>query len=260
MGCSLVHDHSATYIVHDPILLPTYSDLKNCHKIGEGVFGEVFLHRTRQRITVLKIIPIEGAHTVNGEPQKTFVEIYAEVLITKKLSDLRHTASRDDDNDVGESVNADGDFVDGGRHLPANVTDGFVELFGVRCVRGRYPQRLVDLWEEYDENAVNGSENDHPDGFGAEQLFIVLELANAGRDIESFKFKDANESTSALKQVHSCACVCVCGSFSFVVSFHPFRCAISCVFFSAFHIVSGSTILWRMSAGLVRSVSFEVYD
>lgn len=152
-------------------------ELRHCQKIGEGVYGEVFMRRTGDRAVVLKIIPIEGALEVNGEPQKLFAEISSEIVITAQLSGLRH-----------------GD---------RNATGGFVELLRVRCVRGAYPQRLLDLWELYRDN--KGTENDHPEAFDEDQLYIVLELANAGEDLEAFRFSGAGQSLAALKQVRSLA-------------------------------------------------------
>lgn len=56
--------------------------LKNCRKIGEGVYGEVFLWRARDgRARVLKVIPIAGDIKVNGEEQKGFHEILSEIVI-----------------------------------------------------------------------------------------------------------------------------------------------------------------------------------
>lgn len=57
----------------------------NCQKIGEGVYGEVFLYSgSRDRKpSVIKIIPIEGELEVNGEPQKTFKEILSEVCVAQ---------------------------------------------------------------------------------------------------------------------------------------------------------------------------------
>lgn len=58
------------------------SVLKNCHKIGEGVYGEVFLWRDRDgRARVMKIVPIAGHVKVNGECQKDFHEIISEIVI-----------------------------------------------------------------------------------------------------------------------------------------------------------------------------------
>lgn len=56
--------------------------LQHCHKIGEGVYGEVFLCRNQIGGTsVMKIIPIEGNLIVNGDRQKKFEEILSEIVI-----------------------------------------------------------------------------------------------------------------------------------------------------------------------------------
>lgn len=56
--------------------------LKNCRKIGEGVYGEVFLWRAGDgRVRVMKIVPIAGTTKVNGERQKDFQEIISEIVI-----------------------------------------------------------------------------------------------------------------------------------------------------------------------------------
>lgn len=51
-----------------------------CRKVGEGVYGEVFLSDGPEK-SVLKVIPIEGEVVVNGEPQKKFEEILSEIVI-----------------------------------------------------------------------------------------------------------------------------------------------------------------------------------
>lgn len=56
--------------------------LQHCHKIGEGVYGEVFLLRNPKGGTsVMKIIPIEGNLIVNGDQQKKYEEILSEIII-----------------------------------------------------------------------------------------------------------------------------------------------------------------------------------
>ncbi|XP_031342083.1 uncharacterized protein LOC116169994 isoform X2 [Photinus pyralis] len=56
--------------------------LQRCRKIGEGVYGEVFLYKNSDGFgTVMKIIPIEGSQLVNDEPQKKFHEILSEIVI-----------------------------------------------------------------------------------------------------------------------------------------------------------------------------------
>ncbi|KAF5290814.1 hypothetical protein FQR65_LT11518 [Abscondita terminalis] len=140
--------------------------LQKCRKIGEGVYGEVFLYKnTEGNGTVMKIIPIEGSQLVNDEPQKKFSEILSEIVIAMELSKF----------------------------------SGFSKVKCVKCVQGRYPERLLDLWDLYDE--IHKSENDSPELFGDDQLYIILELENGGMDMESFLFKNAEEAYSLFKQI-----------------------------------------------------------
>lgn len=133
--------------------------MKDCKKIGEGVFGEVFQIDSKRGPVALKIIPIEGTERVNGEAQKSFGEILPEIIISKELSLLSE-----------ESVNR---------------TVGFVSLYSVHCVQGAYPKYLLEAWDKYDK--VTGSENDRPDLFGKEQLFMVLEFEFGGSDLENMR-------------------------------------------------------------------------
>lgn len=143
--------------------------MRKCKKIGEGVFGEVFLNES----TVLKIIPIEGDIEINGAIQKRFDEILQEVIISQEMSALRSTEQ--------------------------NFTTGFVEVANVRLVEGSYPRHLLKLWDEYDTRKE--SENERPDAFDSNQLYIVFELMNGGCDLEAHVFKSADQSFSVFKQV-----------------------------------------------------------
>ncbi|XP_065588051.1 serine/threonine-protein kinase haspin [Cyrtonyx montezumae] len=135
--------------------------MKNCTKIGEGVFGEVFQMDSERGPVALKIIPIEGTERVNGEAQKSFGEILPEIIISKELSLLSE-----------ESMNR---------------TVGFISLYSVHCVQGAYPKYLLKAWDTY--NKVTGSENDRPDLFGEKQLFMVLEFEFGGSDLENMRKK-----------------------------------------------------------------------
>lgn len=73
------------------------------------------------------------------------------------------------------------------------------QVLAVRCVYGAYPSRLLDLWELYDE--CNGSENDNPAILPVDQQYIVLELANAGQDLESYEFNSAEQAHALFLQV-----------------------------------------------------------
>eukprot|EP00062_Callorhinchus_milii_P004956 gi/632943916/ref/XP_007887217.1/ PREDICTED: serine/threonine-protein kinase haspin [Callorhinchus milii] len=138
------------------------SKFKKCDKIGEGVFGEVF--RTindNGEFMVFKIIPIEGAKYVNGEPQKKFEEILSEIIISKKLHQL---------SEEGE-----------------NHTIGFISLHNVYCVKGSYPGELLKAWDNY--NQTKTSENDRPDESKDEQLYMIFEFEFGGCDLESMNTK-----------------------------------------------------------------------
>lgn len=60
-----------------------FEELKIIQKVGEGVFGEVFLGQFNGQRRVYKVVPIEGTERVNGEKQKTFCEIFPEIAISK---------------------------------------------------------------------------------------------------------------------------------------------------------------------------------
>ncbi|KAK9303159.1 hypothetical protein QLX08_005104 [Tetragonisca angustula] len=153
----------------DYIAFSTYfsdSYLEHCRKIGEGVYGEVFLYEHEDEKSVIKIIPIEGSDYVNGEPQKKFHEILSEIVIAMELYNLRFNTRYN--------------------------TDGFVEVKNIKCIKGKYPERLIELWNIYDEE--KHSDNDCPSMFNDEQLYIVLELGHGGQDLEAFVFNTAEEA------------------------------------------------------------------
>ncbi|XP_063258810.1 serine/threonine-protein kinase haspin [Prinia subflava] len=133
--------------------------MKDCKKIGEGVFGEVFQIDSERGPVALKIIPIEGTEKINGEAQKSFGEILPEVIISKELSLLSEGS--------------------------VNRTMGFISLYSVHCVQGAYPSYLLKAWDKFHKET--GSENDRPDFFGSQQLFMVLEFEFGGRDLEHMR-------------------------------------------------------------------------
>ncbi|XP_061686772.1 uncharacterized protein haspin isoform X2 [Syngnathoides biaculeatus] len=134
--------------------------MKACVKIGEGTFGEVFSTSNPSGETVaLKVIPLEGSEKVNGEDQKTFGEVLHEIIISKELSSLK------------------------AKHQHQNQTSSFIGLNDLHCVRGRYPPEFLKAWDAFDRE--RGSENDRPDFFENDQLYIMLEFEFGGVDLES---------------------------------------------------------------------------
>lgn len=78
-------------------------------------------------------------------------------------------------------------------------TSGFVEVRSIKCIVGKYPKRLVELWNTYDDNKT--SDNDCPSMFDENQLYIALELGDGGEDLEAFVFQTAEESCALFLQV-----------------------------------------------------------
>ena len=154
-----------------------FVDLREATKIGEGTFGEAFMGAGR----VFKIIPIEGTLLVNGEVQKTADEVRAESVIANKLTQM----SREACPDTGSPT--------------ANMSPGFIRMYGMGACRGRYPDELVHQWEAWDEE--NESENDHIGAFPEDQLYIVFVFENGGRDLERFQLHNFDEVRSLLLQV-----------------------------------------------------------
>ncbi|XP_012059508.1 PREDICTED: uncharacterized protein LOC105622705 [Atta cephalotes] len=146
--------------------------LEHCHKIGEGVYGEVFLYECEGKKSVIKIIPIENKQLVNGEPQKKFNEILSEIVIAKELDNLKL-------NDTYK-------------------TNGFVEVKNISCIIGKYPEKLLELWNIYDNHKT--SDNDCPSMFDENQLYIALELSHGGEDLEAFVFQTAEEAYALFLQ------------------------------------------------------------
>ncbi|XP_063806469.1 serine/threonine-protein kinase haspin isoform X2 [Pseudophryne corroboree] len=149
--------------------------LRQCQKVGEGVYGEVFRTLRGEHHVALKVIPIEGSQKINGEHQKSFAEILPEIIISKELSLLG-----------GESENR---------------TSGFITLHSAHCVQGSYPTALLSAWDIYADE--KGTENERPDMFGSEQLFMILEFEFGGEDLEcmSSKLPSVSVSRSILHQV-----------------------------------------------------------
>ncbi|KAJ8025700.1 Serine/threonine-protein kinase haspin [Holothuria leucospilota] len=152
----------------------TSAELKQCVKVGEGAYGEVFRTlNARKEAVALKIIPVEGDFSVNDEPQKTFEEILPEIVISRELSSMQTNK--------------------------VNQTRNFIQVNRVVCVKGCYPDALLHQWDVYNER--KGSENERPDMFDEDQLFILFEFADGGKDLEELEFSRIEEAVSILQQV-----------------------------------------------------------
>lgn len=127
----------------DPVVRTIASEVK-FKKIGEASFSEVFGIGD----VVLKIIPLrderatpsEGADDVDGPLPSDANDVLKEMIVTRAMG---------------------------------SVSEGFVELLKTYIVRGRYPELLLDLWDEYLEQ--NGSESVRP-GMRLPLCICILQL------------------------------------------------------------------------------------
>ncbi|KAH8863390.1 Serine/threonine-protein kinase haspin [Schistosoma japonicum] len=140
-------------------------------KIGEGVYGEVFQSPKRN---VIKIFPVDGDDLVNGEKQMKFSEVYPEVFVSQKLSELAYKYRRN------RSVN-------------------FAQLKKATVVRGKLPEALASSWRKYENQ--RGSDNECPDFLPPEQQWMVLESEFAGEPLANMRFNNCREARSVIEQI-----------------------------------------------------------
>ena len=148
-------------------------------QVGEGAFGEVFLLPSDEDEgdnVVVKIVPVNGDVLVNGQPQMKLIDMLAEIIISTELSRLSS-----------------------GSEAP-----GFLTVLRCNLTEGRYPDTLLQKWDDYDRE--KGSENDRPDDslFGDKadtQKFVSLELKNGGQDLENITLLNAAQGWAVFQQV-----------------------------------------------------------
>lgn len=94
-------------------------NIKNIVKIGEGVFGEVYMGDVSKKKMILKVIPVDGTTHINSSPQKPIREVLGEYLIASAL----------------ETAN-----------MP-----GFCRVKNATVCKGIYAKGLRTAWDKYHE-------------------------------------------------------------------------------------------------------------
>ncbi|CAH8637526.1 unnamed protein product [Heterobilharzia americana] len=140
-------------------------------KIGEGVYGEVF---RIPKGNVVKIFPVGGEQPVNGEKQMSYGDVYPEVFVSRKLSELSYKCRR-------------------------NRSMNFVQIKKATVVQGKLPKALVASWHKYENE--RGSDNECPDFLPIEQQWMVLESEFAGEPLANIKFNNCREARSVIEQI-----------------------------------------------------------
>ncbi|KAF9443328.1 hypothetical protein P691DRAFT_713447 [Macrolepiota fuliginosa MF-IS2] len=161
----------------DPILQDTNrafgkrntGELLRFRKIGEASYSEVFGIGN----VVLKVIPLRDelrrgvGEEGEDEPAPTDArDARKEIIVTRAMGE---------------------------------VHDRFVKLLKTYVVRGKYPEVLLNLWDEYHER--KGSESVRPDMFTASQMYAIIVLPNDGLDLEAYTF--ASPSKTGWRQASS---------------------------------------------------------
>ncbi|KAF8897829.1 hypothetical protein BD779DRAFT_1492648 [Infundibulicybe gibba] len=140
-------------------------------KIGEASYSEVFGIGD----VVLKVIPLRNEAPVDS---------------SANASKFRLNSKESDEQDE-EDGPAPSDATDVRKEIivtraMGEVCDGFVKLLKTYIVRGRYPEVLLNLWDEY--HATKGSESIRPDTFNVSQAYAIIVLPNGGSDLEAYNF------------------------------------------------------------------------
>lgn len=76
--------------------------------------------------------------------------------------------------------------------------DGFVDILDVAVVKGKYPEYLLSLWDNYNEEY--GSENYRPDSYTDDQQYCVIVQSNAGTDLERYELDSWADAESVFWQ------------------------------------------------------------
>ncbi|KAF8812229.1 hypothetical protein BYT27DRAFT_7335527 [Phlegmacium glaucopus] len=133
-------------------------------KIGEASYSEVFGIGD----VVLKVIPLRdeseageslGPEEEDGPAPTDAKDVRKEIIVTRAMGE---------------------------------VYNGFVKLLKTYVVRGRYPEVLLQLWDEYNE--TKGSESVRPDTFKVSQVYAIIVLPNGGPDLEAYAFYNASRT------------------------------------------------------------------
>ncbi|KAF7301926.1 Other/Haspin protein kinase [Mycena indigotica] len=146
----------------DPLVSGHREASRGFKKIGEASYSEVYGIGQ----VVLKVIPLRDdsqrrLRQVADDTETPFAtdvkDVLKEIIVTEAMGELR---------------------------------GGFVKLLRTYIVRGRYPQQLLELWDEYNERV--GSEGIRPDTFAVSQAYAIIVLPNGGPDLEAYTFAAKN--------------------------------------------------------------------
>ncbi|KIJ56954.1 hypothetical protein M422DRAFT_218798 [Sphaerobolus stellatus SS14] len=140
-------------------------------------------------------------HELHGSPstlsfrkiaEASFSEVFAVGDIVLKVIPIRNEASTGQHQGLSEEeMPQESDAKDVLQeivvtHAMGRVCSGFIKLLRTFVVVGRYPERLLSLWDQFNDRKQ--SENMRPDVFPSTQAYVLLALPNGGPDLEAYTF------------------------------------------------------------------------
>ncbi|THV08304.1 hypothetical protein K435DRAFT_708012 [Dendrothele bispora CBS 962.96] len=185
-SCGL-HEFSAFIetFPYDPVVRRYSQNVPGTYKfrkVGEASYSEVYGIGD----VVLKVIPIRNEDELNDSGVGNNAS--ARSSLKARMSDSSYGAQDgpppSDAKDVLKEIIV--------TRAMGDVCDNFVRLLKTYVVRGRYPQLLLELWDEYLEK--NGSESVRPDTFNVSQVYAIIVLPNGGPDLETYTFSHPSKT------------------------------------------------------------------
>lgn len=149
-------------------------------KIGEASYSEVFGIGN----VVLKVIPLR-----DEAPVAASNKVKPALKLTQKSARTVEESEEDgpftsDARDVRKEIIV--------TRAMGEVHRGFVKLLKTYVVKGKYPEALLRLWDEYYEE--KGSESVRPDTFSLAQAYAIIVLPNGGPDLEAYTFSTPSKT------------------------------------------------------------------
>ena len=143
--------------------------LQSIRKIGEGSYGEIYMSKDPEGVELVwKLVPFN----LDGKEEDDFRQILPEVMICSSFNRLRESS-------INRSMN-------------------FIHMDRAACIRGKFPDKLLQEWDEYDKKKQ--SENMDPREYPADHLHLLMVLNNGGVDLEHCKLKSASEALGIFLQ------------------------------------------------------------
>lgn len=152
---------------------------RSIRKIGEASFSEVYRCIPRMpsdAASIVKVIPLKvDADESCGIAFSSLESVEREVAMISALSRAKDTCAKH-----------------------------FVRLQQAFVVQGSYPTELLQAWDTFKEENANRSENVRPDVLSSTQLYVLIVMDDAGKDLECTPIASWMERAAAFWQV-ACA-------------------------------------------------------